>query len=157
MMTWVDIVVIALLVTVAIIEGKRGFGRALFDLIGVFIALRLSSVLVNPESGVLRPAVGSETISYLITFGVLAAVFVVIGHFIYSTMLFSADAFDAAFGVAIGLLVGVIICHAFVYGISIRAGVNESNNVVLASSISGEFLEFTTYHKIMNFLYTFNR
>lgn len=157
MATWVDAAVVILLLGIVVLEIRRGAGRAMFDLPAVLIAMRAAYILVNPQTGSIKFAAGSEAITYAIVFSVIAFVLIVIGHFIYSSTLFSADTFDSFLGGVIGIFVGITVCHVFVNVLNMMAGPDDAVNIVLNSPIGSEFLEFATYHRLLDALYNFNR
>lgn len=154
--TWVDAVVTILLIGLVLIEIKRGFGQAIFDLAAVFIAMRLSYALANPQAGILKLASKSVPLAYGISFVVIAILLILVGHLIYMSTLLNADQFDSFFGGVIGIFVGIIVCHCFVNALNMLAGPDNSANIVQNSVIATEFLDFATWHKILNFLYNFN-
>ncbi|HEY3298539.1 MAG TPA: CvpA family protein [Armatimonadota bacterium] len=160
MVTWVDAAIVVLLLAVVILEIKRGFGQAVFDVLALVVTMRLSFILVNPVDGVIKVAAETpahQGLVYLVVFIVTSIIALFIGHMIYNNMLFTADAFEAALGGVLGVVVGVILCHVLVTSLNMMGGADDATNVVKNSRIAPEFLEFTTYHRLMDFLYHFNK
>jgi len=159
MINWVDLVIAVIFAAGVIWEIRRGFGRAVFDFAALLVAVKFSPMISQPLSHALR-LVGSthtnEALWYAFTFAVLGGVLLLVGKFIYSTTLVSAEVFDALLGGLLGVGISIVLCHAFVRVIALHAGSVDVAPPILASSAFGsEFLTFDTYHQLLEAIYRF--
>ena len=154
-MTWFDVVALLLLALVAWLESLRGFGRALFDIVGAIIALKVASVVSGPLSNSL-PLFGtgasSEAFWYATLFVVLCALVVVGSKVIYETTLLSLDVFDPVVGGLLGAASGIVVAHVFLRTLLIIYGDAEAANLLIGSFVGQEFIRFRAYHHVINWL-----
>jgi len=157
MATWVDFAIVLLLVLAVLLEIKRGFGRAIFDLAAIFVAMRLAFMLSSANSIKLSAdAVTNQGILYLVGFVVIGAILVFVGHIIYTFTPFTLPYFDLILGGVVGIFAGIILCHVLAASLQIMAG-DVAGDIIGKSALAPEFVDFTIYHKVLNFLYNFNR
>ena len=105
-MTWFDAVVFILVGAVAWLESNRGFGRAIFDVIGAIVVLRITISLAGPLAHAipLSQAEGTSQAIWLVgVFVVLIALVVIGSRFLYETTLLSLDVLDPVVGGALGV------------------------------------------------------
>ena len=154
-MTWFDVVGLLLLALVAWLESLRGFGRALFDIIGAIIALKVASVLSGPLSKSL-PLFGaggsSEAFWYATLFVVLCALVVIGSKLIYETTLLSLDVFDPVVGGLLGVGSGMIVAHVFLRTLLTIYGDAEVAGLLMGSFVGRELIQFRSYHHVINWL-----
>jgi uncharacterized membrane protein required for colicin V production len=159
MVNWIDAVIIAVFAVSVVLETKRGFGRALFDFAAFLVAVKFSPVIAPPIARTIHITTAihaNDAVWYAIVFAVLATILVLIGRFLYSTTLVSAEVFDALLGGLLGVGIGVILCHVFVRIVALNAGSADVVPLVVASSALGrEFLTFESYHQLLETLYRF--
>lgn len=159
MLNWVDVVIAVIFAAGVIWETRRGFGRAIFDFAALLVAVKLSPMISQPLSHAVR-LVGSthtnEALWYSLTFAVLGGVLLLVGKFVYSTTLVSAEVFDALLGGLFGVGISIVLCHAFVRVIALHAGSADIAPPMLVSSAFGsEFLTFDSYHQLLEAIYRF--
>lgn len=159
MLNWVDVVIAVIFATGVICETRRGFGRAIFDFAALLVAVKLSPMISQPLSHAVR-LVGAthanEAVWYGFTFAIFGTVLLLVGKFIYSTTLVSAEVFDALLGGLFGVGISIILCHAFVRVIALHAGSTDVAPTIVASSAFGrEFLTFDSYHQLLEAIYRF--
>ncbi|MHB0912601.1 MAG: CvpA family protein [Armatimonadota bacterium] len=153
MLTLIDFAILALLIISVVLEVKRGFGRAIFDLVALVGAVRLAYTLQKPLAASLGVQSGSgEAALYICTFVAIGGVLVFLGHLIYGMVQLSADFFDPALGGICGIFVGGILCHALVMTFAVAGG---KASVLAHSSFGIEFLTFQNYHHIIDLLDNF--
>lgn len=115
-MTWVDFLAVAIIIGIAFIESKRGFGYAIFDLIGGIIAVKLT-LLAAPSLAVSTPLGmvpdDAKAFWHAAVFVVLAALALLASRLIYQNTLLSLDVLDPAIGAILGIASGIIVCHIF--------------------------------------------
>jgi len=154
-LTWFDVVGLLLLALVAWLESLRGFGRALFDIIGAIIALKVASVLSGPLSKSL-PLFGaggsSEAFWYATLFVVLCALVVIGSKLIYETTLLSLDVFDPVVGGLLGVGSGMIVAHVFLRTLLTIYGDAEVAGLLMGSFVGRELIQFRSYHHVINWL-----
>jgi len=154
-LTWFDVVGLLLLALVAWLESLRGFGRALFDIIGAIIALKVASVLSAPLGRSL-PLFGaggsSEAFWYATLFVVLCALVVIGSKLIYETTLLSLDVFDPVVGGLLGVGSGMIVAHVFLRTLLTIYGDAEVAGLLMGSFVGRELIQFRSYHHVINWL-----
>ncbi|MCL6519806.1 MAG: CvpA family protein [Armatimonadetes bacterium] len=157
---WVDLATIIMLALAVIIETKRGFGRAVFDLAAVLVAVRIAYMVADPLSASIKVSANpatNQTIAFVAPFIVLSALLWFLGKLVYEATLISAEIFDPLLGGICGILIGITIDHVFVRTIVFAAGTKELPSLITDSALGREFLYFDTYHRIVQALYNFHR
>jgi uncharacterized membrane protein required for colicin V production len=160
MLSWLDFILIAVFLTVVLVQVKRGFGRAVFDFFALFVAIRVVPLLSRPLAGMFKVALEPATnhaIIYACMFVFVGGTLVVLGRLIYSSTLISAEIFDPLLGGIFGIGAAVILAHAIVKTIAIGVGSHLVTSAVANSALGMEFLKFETYHRVLETLYTFHR
>jgi uncharacterized membrane protein required for colicin V production len=141
-----------------IVEFRRGFGKALFDFAALFIALRAVSLFHKNLAGVfffIHDRQANQAASFAVSFVVLAALLWLIGKRVYDSTLISLDTFDPPLGAVLGVGMALIVGHAFVKTLFLAYSVDGVQPEALAQSTLGlEFLDFPTYHAVMDFLFS---
>jgi uncharacterized membrane protein required for colicin V production len=159
-MTWFDVVAVLLVIGIAFLESQRGFGRALFDLVGGIISLKLATFLAGPlgkAAPVLATGERSEALWLAVTFLVLAAATVVASKFLYETTLLSLDVLDPVVGGLLGIASGMVVAHIFLRMLLVSYGEAEVAEVLLDSFVGQELLKFRTYHRLIETLENLGR
>ncbi|HPP74691.1 MAG TPA: CvpA family protein [Armatimonadota bacterium] len=155
-MNILDIVLVILVVSVMALETKRGFGRAIFDFVGLLIAVRIVALIVPKVTESARfasDAPANEAIWYAILFVLVGGILLLLGKMAYDSTLISLDLFDPFLGGVLGCGVAVIIGHAIVRGLAISTSMASGVPDILANSTLGmEFYQFETYHEVIEFL-----
>lgn len=160
MLNWVDLVVVVIMATVALVEARRGFGRAILDFTALILAVRGTYMLAGPLSRTISLAPGqaaNEAILYAISFIVLGGVLLYLGKLVYDLTLLSAGVFDPLLGGIFGIGAAAVLCHVFVRLIALSAGTDGLPDIVAASALGREFLTFDTYYAVVDTLYNFDR
>lgn len=154
-MTWFDIVVLLLVASVAWLESNRGFGRAIFDVIGAIVVLKIATFAAHPL-GLAFPlsrVAGTSDAIWLVTVFVALMVLVVIGsRFLYETTLLSLDVLDPVVGGLLGAISGMIISYVFLRTMLLVYGDSQAANVLLGSFVGQELIKFRTFHTVLTTL-----
>jgi len=154
-MNWFDIVALLLIVLIATVESQRGFGRALFDLVGAIIALKMASVLARPLAGA-APLLSSPDSSAALWLGIvfvlLVTLTVIASKMLYETTLLSLDVLDPVVGGLLGFCSGVVVAHIFLRMLLIAYGEGEAANALLGSFTGQELLRFRSFRRIVTAL-----
>lgn len=151
-MTWFDVVAILIVVVIAWAESIRGFGRALYDLVGALIATKVALVLSVPlaEAAPVSDASGpSEAFWLAVVFVILAILIVVATKFIYESTLLSLDVLDPVLGAIFGIVSGILAAHVFLRSLAIAYAHTEFGAVVMASFMGQELLELRSYRAVV--------
>ena len=155
-MNAIDVVLVLLVIVMVTIETKRGFGKVMFDFVALVISVRAVSLIAPKVAGAVhfaKDAPANEAIWFGILFVVVGGILVYIGKLIYDSTLFTLDTFDPFLGGVLGFGVAIVIGHVIVRALAISSGVNGAPPDMLAQSRLGiEFYDFTTYHKVIDFL-----
>ena len=154
-MNWFDIVALLLIVLIVTVESQRGFGRALFDLVGAIIAFKVASVLARPLAGA-APLLASPDSSAALWLGIvfvlLVTLTVIASKMLYETTLLSLDVLDPVVGALLGFCSGALVAHVFLKALLIAYGEGEAANAVLTSFMGQELLRFRSFHRIVTAL-----
>jgi uncharacterized membrane protein required for colicin V production len=159
-MTWFDVVAFLLVVLIAWLESKRGFGRALFDFVGGIISLRLAIFLAEPLSESLPVFRRSESCEafWLATVFVALAVLVVVGSkLVYETTLVSLDVLDPLVGGIIGTASGLMVAHLVLRTLLVSYGQEEIAKLLLQSFAGQELLQLRSYRTTLAALHNLGR
>ncbi len=154
-MTWFDAVVLLLVAAVAWLESNRGFGRAIFDVVGAIVVLRIAMSLAGPLAHAvpLSEAEGTSEAIWLVGMFVVLCALVVIGsRFLYETTLLSLDVLDPVVGGVLGAISGAILAHVFLRAMLLVYGDTEAAQVLVGSFVGQELLRFRTFHTVLTAL-----
>lgn len=113
-MSWVDVMVILVVILIAFAESHRGFGLALIDVVGAIVGMKLALFLapILAESASLGFAQGTAKAFWLVVlFVLLVVVTLVAGKLIYSSTLLSLDVLDPIIGALLGIVSGLLVSH----------------------------------------------
>jgi len=155
-MSWVDVVAALIIILVAFVESKRGFGRALFDIIGLVVSLKLAIVL----AGVLHKSTpigasenGSEAFWTAVLFIVFGVLTVLASKVLYETTLLSLDVLDPTLGAILGIGSGLMVAHIFLR-VLILAYTGTPLEPLLAGTFAArQILYLSGYSHVLNSLY----
>jgi uncharacterized membrane protein required for colicin V production len=153
--SWFDIVVILIVVLVGWIESVRGFGRAIFDFVGILISLKMSIHLapaVAKAAPVVQPIAHAEAFWMVMLFVIMAALTVLATKYVYDSMLLSLDVLDPIVGGMLGVGAGLMVGHLFLRMLLIAYGDTEFANVISGSFTGQELIELRTYHRVVTSL-----
>ena len=154
-MTWFDVVAILLVGLIAWLESVRGFGRALLDLVGGLIALKVASFVAAPL-GTAAPLFQSPDTStafwHAAIFLILASLTVLASKLIYETTLLSLDVLDPLVGGVLGLGCGIVVAHIFLKTLVLGFGESEAADVLIGTFVGQELLKFRSYHTVVTAL-----
>ena len=160
MPNWIDASILVLFVGALILELKRGFGRAVFDLAAFLVALRVTWMLNEPLSASVQLAADShmnQAVIYALGFVVIGGPLIYVGKLLHAATLISGDVFDPMLCSLCGLAIATIATHTLVQTITLGAGGDGVPAVVAGSVFGTEFLRFDTYHQVLEQLYNFHR
>lgn len=160
MCNWLDVTAIGILVAAVVLEAKRGFGRAIFDLAAVLVAVRLAYMAKDPLSETLKVSAQTatnEAFAFAAPFVVLTIILWVLGKLVYDTTLISAEVFEPLLGGICGILIGITLAHVLTSTLFMAAGSKTPPPAIQDSALGMEFLRFETYQRIIEKLYTFHR
>jgi uncharacterized membrane protein required for colicin V production len=153
--TWFDAVALLLIALIAWAESNRGFGRAVFDVVGAIVALRVSAYLAGPLSTAV-PLSGSDGASEALwlglTFLLLVTLVVIASRFLYETTLLSLDVFDPLVGGILGAVSGTLAAHVLLKALLLTYGDSEAADALLGSFVGQEFIKLRTFHVVFNAL-----
>lgn len=154
-MNWFDIVAILIIVGIAWLESVRGFGRALFDLIGGIIAMKIADILSGPLAAAAPIATEpdpSEAFWLAIVFVFLIILVVIATKLIYDSTLLSLDVLDPVVGAIFGIASGTIVAHVFMRMLLVGYAGTDFSVAVLNSFMGQELLQLRTYHRVVTAL-----
>lgn len=160
MPNWIDLSIAVFFAGALLLEFRRGFGRAIFDLAALLLALRITWALNEQVSGALQFASNPETnraAIYVGVFLIAGASLMLVGKLLHSTTLVSTDVFEPGLGAICGLGIATITAHVLVQGLALGTGSDTVPGVVAGSVLGMEFLRFDTYHQVLELLYNFHR
>jgi len=153
-MQWFETLVLLVIITVVVVEGKRGFGRGLFDLVGAIVAVKVSrhlAYVVAPTVHLLASPRANEALLLAIFFGLLGTLFVLVAHYLYRITLLSLDVFDHLLGLLLGMASGVAVAHVLLIVVLLGSSPARDYSIRHAR-LYRECVNFETYHSVINFL-----
>lgn len=155
--TWLDILLLIILLVGAVWEFRRGFGRAIFDLVSILIAFFLAKTYYPLLGNCIKVSsihAANCAIAFQVMFIPILTILLILADLAYGNMLFSMDIFEKLFGGICGFAVGFMLAHALVFGIWIGSGMPHEDGKCIANStgISQEFLTYKAYHNALGSL-----
>lgn len=152
----VDGLVIFIGLSIIILDFRRGFFRAVVDMIGVIVAFKLVFFLypkITPwfvNTLHFSPKTGTIISCVLIFFGT-SGIFFAIGAVIYSmTLLTLADVFEEIFSIVCAIITAATILR-FILILVLSVSSNEAIKSAIFNSLFGEQLvSLSWYHSIMD-------
>jgi hypothetical protein len=142
--SWVDVVIIALCVSIAALEAKRGFTAAALDLAGLVIVTLLVTQFSSSVAGSMSPGV-----AYGVLWVFLAAAVITVVKFINDATRFDIGAFDTSLAGVLGLCSGVAVSYALCEMLNRIAG--GAHAAVTAAALAPEVHDFRTFRSIIGF------
>lgn len=149
--SWLDPILVALILIPLVMEFRRGFGRAIFDFAGVLVAFVLAKIYYPNLAGSIHPF-QTEEANLLLGFLVLLALglvfFLILADLAYNSLLVSTDVFERILGGLCGLAIGFAFAHALAFGIWLGTGRDDDRaGVFVNSTVAREMLTFPTYNR----------
>lgn len=148
-----DIALAAIILIATGIEAFRGFGRAVFDALALYIALVISHCAYTPLASLVHfhsGAADNHAVAYAVCFGLSAVVMLLVARFVYGTMLYNAGVFDQLLGVVAGIVIGVMVAHGITTSIALTDPTGNGEVAAYTDTPLGdEVLNFTSYHHFM--------
>ena len=154
-MIWLNLVVLLIIAGLIYLESQRGFGRALFDVIGGLLTVILGGKLAEALAGsvhLLASEGSNQALWYFFVFLAGAALTVWAGKIIHETTLISLDVLDPAGGAVLGVAVGILVSHVFLAILTLAAGGTEFAEAIKRSFCTQEFYYFRSYHNALDVL-----
>ncbi len=152
--SWLDGLVLVVVVGMVFWEIRRDLGQALFDTISLVIGLRLA-VWLGPA---LAPQLGTgdphraRAVALLLLFGVGTGAGMVVGFYLNAVTRWTLDQFDRVSGLLLGLSGAVIVCHVVVTAFALFGATKAGPPQYIAHSLlAQEALSFRTFHQVMHF------
>lgn len=160
LLTWVDLLIVAVVATVVLFEVRRDFGQGLFDALAILLSLR-AALWIYPYAARAVPLAVSENTNkgvwLLLAFALCAAVALLLARHAHEATRWSLDTFDPAFGFVFGVTSAVIVSHVILKSVVIFSAMKGGVPQCIADSALGhELLTFKTYHHLREFLFQFN-
>ena len=146
-MTWPDFVVIVLCVLLGIVESKRGFVVAFFDMIGAIIVLELTA---TSYLGLVSPSL-SYCAAYLVAFLVGIAILGVLTSLLKRYTQFDIGSFDSPLGGLLGVFTALVLSHAM-YGAVILGYGGKNAPVYTGSLFASQIYDLNAVHGFLDFM-----
>lgn len=139
-------------------EVKRGFGKAIFDAPGLIIAVYAARnyylipakvlTFVSPDT--------ANLFGFVIIFGILAAVSIMVASYLKCVTQISLDPFDPVMAAIVGLAAAVVFCHVLMYSVFLVSNNGTIEPGIISHSLLGdEFLSFKTANALWSDLAPF--
>lgn len=152
-MNWLDFGIIIIFALALVIGAKRGFGRALFDLAALLVAVVVISRFEFLWKGF---APHERAALYAMSFVVVGGLLIVIGRLAHQATLISADPYDMVLGGMLGIGAAIVLCYGIVHTLALTAGAQGLPPTLNCSLLGKEFVTFDTYHKVLYVLQHFD-
>jgi len=161
LVTWVDLIIVLLILGFVLFEVRRDFGQTLLDTLAVLLSLRLTTWISPAIAKAVPIAIGEATNRgawYLLTFVLLAVGALFLARWAHEATRWSLDTFDPAFGFVFGLMSAVLTCHVCMKAIAIAYGKKHGlPPCIVESALGQELLTFKSYQHLVAFLSQFPR
>lgn len=147
-MTWPDYVVIVLCAGLAILEAKRGFVVAFFDMIGCILIIEISGSVylrfVSPSM--------SYASAYLMCLGIGVVIVGVLTTIIQRQTRMDIGSFDNSLAGLLGFICALILSHG-VYGAVILSQPQGMQSALYqGSAFAGQIYELRAWHGFLGFM-----
>jgi uncharacterized membrane protein required for colicin V production len=160
LLTWIDLLIVAVVAIVVIFEVRRDFGQGIFDALAVLLSVRLALWVYPVAAHAVPLAVHDNTnkgVWLLLSFALIVTGAMILSRFAHEATQWSLEAFDPAFGFVFGVTAAVMISHLIVKSVVIFYAAKQGMPKCIAeSALGGELLTFKTYHHIRDFIFQFN-
>jgi len=154
-MSWIDLVAAGLIIGIAFLESHRGFGLALFDVIGAILAVKISVALTPlvakaaPLGFTPEAAKGFWLIVLFLALGGLA---LLASRLLYQTTLLSLDVMDPTVGAILGIGSGLLVAHVVVRAMVLASAGSPFGEEVAETIAVRQLVELHGYHYVMHAL-----
>jgi uncharacterized membrane protein required for colicin V production len=155
-MSWLDLVLIMVIVGCACGGVIRGFGKAALDALFLYGALWAADLAAPALAAQIKLGDGAAVnhadadALLFIVFGGLA---LMIARWVYGMTLIDLGMFDKLLGMCAGLAAGMVIAHGIVHPVVMAdPRGNAGGSLVASSTVGNEMLDFPTYHSVMDTL-----
>jgi uncharacterized membrane protein required for colicin V production len=161
LVTWVDLIIVVVILGFVMFEVRRDFGQTLLDTLVVVLCLRLTTWL-SPAVAQAVPIAISDAMNrgvwYMLFFVLLVAGGLFLARWAHEATRWSLDTFDPAFGFVFGLTSAVLTCHVCMKAIAIAWGKKHGlPPCIVESALGQELLTFKSYQHLVVFLSQFPR
>jgi hypothetical protein len=155
-MNALDIILGFVMIVIVALQTFRGFGRALFDGLGLYCVLLISSAVAAASTNlhITASAAGTQTFMFVITFVVTGILAVFVSRWVYGTVLLNLGMFEHLMGLVAGVACALIVAHGIVQAIDLDTQGTTGPNIIASSSIGQECLTFDSYHSFVDGLYS---
>jgi uncharacterized membrane protein required for colicin V production len=158
-LTWVDLLVVVVIIGVVLFEVRRDFGQTLVDTVALLLTMR-AAVWLCPAAARAVPLAASETVNrgiwLILAFILCSAVALLLARFAHEATRWTLDTFDPVFGFVFGMTSAVIVSHILVKSLAMiyatKAGLPQC---IAHSALGEELLTFHSYHHLLEFLSRF--
>jgi hypothetical protein len=151
--SWIDLVLIGIMILAVALGARRGFGKVVFDFAALLIALRLTDMFYQALSrSVTLTSDKHANLAwcYAALFVVLGLALWFIGKSAYDATLISLDTFDAPLGALLGLSIALILGHVLAKTVFLLTLKNGVSPVIQQTVLGSEFFSFDTYHRVVD-------
>ena len=154
-MIWLNVLVLLIIIGFIYVENHRGFGRAIFDLIGGLLTVIPGSRLAELGSKsvqIMANDPANRAFWLVIVFVGGAAVTLLVGKVIHEATLVSLDVLDPAGGALLGVAIGILVAYALLAILMQAAGASDFVADLNSCFVTQEFFHFRSYHKAIEAL-----
>ena len=152
-----DFVLGFVILGVTVLQTFRGFGRAVFDGLGLYCALWIASTSTPFLSGAMHLTSDSalnQAIWFALLFVGLGTLALLLSRFVYGSILLNLGMFDHFLGLIAGFACALIVAHGIVQTMSLGSAGSSGPSIVASSNVGSECMNFGSYHTFVNTLYS---
>jgi uncharacterized membrane protein required for colicin V production len=158
-LTWVDFLVVLVIIGFVLFEVRRDFGQTLIDTVALLLSMR-AAVWLCPSAARTVPLAVAETLNrgvwLIVAFVLCSAVGLLLARFAHESTRWTLETFDPVFGFVFGMTSAVIISHVLMKSLAMIYATKAGLPPCIAQSALGEeLLTFRSYHHLMQFLSQF--
>ena len=160
-MTWIDVLVLVMIVGLIVFEARQETGRALLDTVATIVAVQLSTLYApmatqwlkwKPLGGTgVSPA--AQGLCFLVAWGLG----LLLSRWLHSQTRWSMDNFDLVFGTAFGIMIAIAAGHVTT-DVGARMAIQKHGHLpshYANSYMAGELRSFRSYHYVINTFQTY--
>jgi len=150
---WLTVILWIILISAAVLQAFRGFGRAIFDTLCLYAALWCASASTHAAAGAIHLSSDPDS-NHAGVFAALFVVYAVLGilvsRYVYSMTHFHLGMMEALLGLCAGIGAGIILCHAVTCVVNFSGSGNGlGQSLVAQSPIGHELYSFDSFHSTM--------
>jgi hypothetical protein len=143
-MSWIDFVLIVIIIAAVAVQSKRGFLQSCFDFLASLMALGITRSMCAKMDGW----------TPMVAFGLIFAVLLAVSYYLYNLTAFTLETYDPILGFCLGFATAAVIAYALYW-------TGDANRLmpgaprpdwILDSRLTASFYDYTWWHNFLDFM-----